>query len=84
MNAVIRIVKHGSQGSNDLQPSHDDKTSQQVHREMVSTVKGWIEERTLRKRSEELIYSAFRKLTDSEIAIGAARTETSSWSYFTT
>jgi hypothetical protein len=61
MNALIRVVKRGSQGSNDLQPGPDEKTSREVQREMVSTVKGWIAERTQRKREEELIYLAFRK-----------------------
>jgi hypothetical protein len=61
MNGVVRIVKHGSPGPKDLQPGQDGKTNQQVQREMVSTVKGWIAELTQKKREEELIYAAIRK-----------------------
>ena len=45
MKPGVRIVKHGrADNQHHLPPVQDEKTEQQRERELVSTIKGWINE----------------------------------------
>jgi len=61
MNSVVKIVKRGTKELKHLQTGHDEETSRQGQREIVSTVKGWIAELEQRRRAEERTFSALIK-----------------------
>ncbi len=61
MNSVVKIVKRGTKELKHLQIGHEEETSRQGQRDIVSTVKGWIAELEQRRRAEERTYSALIK-----------------------
>jgi hypothetical protein len=52
MNSVVKIIKRGTKELKHLQTGHEEETSRQGQREIVSTVKGWIAELEQRRRAK--------------------------------
>ena len=53
MNTKIRIIKHGDEKPNELEPERQEQPSRQSTREITSTIKLWISEFKERRRTDE-------------------------------
>jgi hypothetical protein len=66
MQARIRIIKGGAGADRNSLPANDEKTDQQLDREMANTVKSWVAEWEARNRAlKTAAASLIRSLEDS-------------------
>lgn len=53
MKTKIRIIKHGDEKPNELEPERQEQPSRQSTQEITSTIKLWISEFKERRRTDE-------------------------------